>query len=91
MYYPFMTLNDETAIVHSEPLENNEVEVRMERPADTDAGFDSASCFLPSYRWENIVGFSDDDIKNLQEIIESEAHLIIRFAGEGGFEHAANF
>ena len=35
MLYPFMTLNDNTEIVHSEILENSgkeEVEVRIEKP-----------------------------------------------------------
>ena len=57
MLYPFMTLNDNTEIVHSEILENSgkeEVEVRIEKPVQ--GGFYSATCWLPEYRWENIQG-----------------------------------
>ena len=62
MLYPFMTLNDNTEIVHSEILENSgkeEVEVRIEKPVQ--GGFYSATCWLPEYRWENIQGFSQED------------------------------
>ena len=55
MFYPFMTLNDNTEIVHSEVIEKNgreQVEVRIEKPVYE--GFHSASCWLPDYRWENI-------------------------------------
>ena len=85
MFYPFMTLNDETEITHSEPHFLNgkeEVVVYIERPCD--GGFDSASCILPSYRWEDIKGFSEDDIARLQEVVESEADVIIEFARKGG-------
>ena len=30
-------------------------------------------------------------VAQLQEYLESVAHIIIRLAREGGFEHAANF
>ena len=32
MMYPFMTLNDETEIVHSEMLQNGKVKVYIEKP-----------------------------------------------------------
>ncbi|WP_310605586.1 hypothetical protein [Anaerosporobacter sp.] len=54
MLYPFMTLNDNTEIVHSEVLNNN--------------------------------GFSDKEIEEFQELIESMAHIIIELAREGGLE-----
>lgn len=82
-----MTLNDNTEIVHSELLQKNgqeQVKVCIERPVY--GGFHSATCYLPSYSWEDIHGFSPDDIKNFQALIESVAHVIIRLAREGGFE-----
>lgn len=45
MFYPFVTLNDNTEIVHSEIIEKNgreQVEVRIEKPVY--GGFHSASC-----------------------------------------------
>ena len=64
MLYPFMTLNDNTEIVHSKSLQKDgkeQVEVRIEKPIY--GGFHSASCWLPDYKWENIDGFSDEEIK----------------------------
>ena len=96
MLYPFMTLNDNTEIVHSEILENSgkeEVEVRIEKPVQ--GGFYSATCWLPEYRWENIQGFSQEDIYYFQELLESVAHIILQLARaggiEGGLDHAAGF
>ena len=50
MLYPFMTLNDQTEIVHSEILERNgteAVKVCIEKPIE--GGFHSAVCYLPNY------------------------------------------
>lgn len=88
MMYPFLQLDDLTEIVHSEMKEDGRVKVYIEKPVD--GGFQSASCFLPEYEWKNIDGFSEDEIAKYQEIIESVAHLIIRFSQKGGFENAAN-
>ncbi|MCI9197742.1 MAG: hypothetical protein HFH56_06035 [Lachnospiraceae bacterium] len=87
MLYPFMTLNDGTDIVHSELLSakgNEYVKVCIERPVN--GGFQSAVCYLPDYSWENIQGFSQDDISTFQELIESLAHIIIQLSKEGGLE-----
>ena len=82
MMYPFMTLNDGTV----DGSEN--VKVYFERPVN--GGFDSAECYLPSYEWKNIVGYSDKEIQYFQEFLESTAHIIIGLAREGGFDNAAN-
>ena len=58
MIYPFMTLDDQTEIVHSELLDNNEIKVYMERPDEKDC-FHHATCYLPSYRIEDVFGFSE--------------------------------
>lgn len=87
MMYPFMTLNDGTEIVHSETLETNgkeTVKVRIEKPVYS--GFHSAVCWLPEYHWENITGFSSEDIDNFQELLESVSHIILQLAREGGIE-----
>lgn len=89
MMYPFMTLDDNTEIVHSEMRPNGTVKVYMERP-DAQLGFRHATCYLPDYRWEDISGFSEQEIARYQEVIESTAHLILQFSQEGGFEHAAS-
>lgn len=89
MLYPFMTLPDETEIVHSESILEDgreRVKVCIEKPVDY--GFKSATCWLPEYRWEDVEGFSDAEIAEFQEMIQSLAHTIIALARDGGFEHA---
>ena len=90
MMYPFLTLDDSTEIVHSQTLQDGNVKVYIEKPDEKD-GFHHATCFLPEYRWTDIFGFSDTDIQEYQKIVESTAHLIMRFAAEGGLENAAGF
>ena len=91
MKYPFMTFPDDTEITHSsiymeEGLEK--VKVYIERPVE--GGFVNATCVLPSYSWENN-GFSKDDLQSFQRLLEKSAHVIYKFARQGGFGNAANF
>ena len=90
MMYPFLTLDNGTEIVHSEMLPDHRVKVYMEKPDATD-GFHHAACYLPDYRWDDIEGFTEAELRRCQEVIESTAHLIMRFAANGGFENASNF
>lgn len=89
MMYPFMTLNDDTEITHSEMKPDGKVKVYIEAP-DEKYCFRHATCWLPEYNWEDVFQFSKEDIQRFQEIIESTAHLIIEFSQEGGFQGAAN-
>lgn len=92
MLYPFMTLDDNTEIVHSEAIMDGDVErvrVVIEKPVY--GGFHSAECVLPEYTWKNVEGFSEKDIQYFQTLIERMAHIIIRLARSGGFENAAGF
>ena len=89
MMYPFMTLNDDTEIVHSDMQPDGQVKVYIETP-DEKVCFKHATCFLPSYRWEDIYEYTEEDIEKFEEIIQSTAHLIIEFAQEGGFANAAS-
>lgn len=88
MMYPFLTLDDNTEIVHSELKPDGKVEVYIEKPDEKDC-FHSAECWLPDYRWLNVKGFSAAELDKYQKIIESTAHLIMSFAGQGGFENAS--
>lgn len=91
MMYPFMTLSDKTEVVHSEAYDVNGVEtvkVYFEKPVY--CGFHSAECYLPSYEWKNIDGFSNEEIAELQQYLESVSHIIIQLSREGGFDNAAN-
>ena len=89
MMYPFMTLNDETEIVHSDMQPDGHVKVYIETP-DEEVCFKHATCYLPDYRWEDIYEYTDADIMKFQEILQSTAHLILEFSQEGGFANAAN-
>lgn len=89
MLYPFMTMEDETEIVHSDMDDQGVVKVELEKPVD--GGFYSAVCYLPSYEWRDIVGFTESEISRYQRLIEKGAHLIMRFAKNGGYEYASGF
>ena len=75
MMYPYMTLADETEIVHSQIIDEigkKKVIVHFERP--TENGFDSARCELPDYKWTEKEGYSDEEIAVFEEHLHSNAH-----------------
>lgn len=90
MLYPYMTLGDGTQITHSQLLEGEDgprVLVHFERP--TNNGFDSARCELPTYTWTQWEGsFSPEELKGFTRLLESNAHLIYRYAQTGGIKIA---
>ena len=90
MMYPFMTLNDNTEITHSEMKPNGRVKVYIETPDEKD-GFHNMTCYLPSYEITENNGYTQKDIDKFMEIIKSTAHLIIEFSKDGGFENASGF
>ncbi len=90
MMYPYMTLNDNTEIVHSEMSEDGRVKVYIEKPDEKD-GFHHATCFLPMYEWVDIYGFSDKEMDFFRDLIRNNAHVIIEFSQEGRFTDASNF
>ena len=92
MLYPFMTLEDQTEIVHSESyVEQGTEHVRVEIEKPIEGGFASAQCILPEYSWSEIKGFNEEEINRFQEYIESLAHIIIRLARDGGIDNASSF
>lgn len=89
MMYPYMTLSDETEIVHSQLIEEDGVKkviVHFERP--TDKGFDTARCELPEYHWTIKEGYDDAEIAMFEELLHSNAHLLYRYAQNGGIHIA---
>lgn len=89
MMYPFMTLNDDTEITHSEMKPDGRVKVYIETP-DLKDGFHNATCYLPDYTWEDIVGYSETEMDYFKHLVRDNAHLIMEFSQEGGFENASN-
>ena len=75
MMYPFMTLDDGTEIVHSEMREDGRVKVYLEKP-DAKDGFHHATCYLPGYDWEDVFGFTEEEMKRYQDIIKSVENMI---------------
>ena len=89
MMYPYMTLADETEIVHSQIIEEDgkqKVIVHFERP--TEDGFDSARCDLPGYKWILKQGYSDEEIAFFEQLLHNNAHLLYRYAENGGIRIA---
>lgn len=83
MTHPFLTLDDETEIVHSDILSDECVKVYIEKPDAKDA-FHHAACCLPGCQWEDVFGFSSSEIARYQGMLESSVHLILNFSKEGG-------
>ena len=89
MMYPYMTLSDETEIVHSQLIEDKGIKkviVNFERP--TDNGFDSARCELPEYKWTEKEGYSDEEIAFFEKLLHSNPHLLYKYAANGGIKIA---
>ena len=90
MMYPFLTLEDDTEITHSEMREDGSVKVYIETPNEKD-GFHDATCILPEHRWSDVHGYSDEEMERFKEIVRNNAHLILEFSQKGGVLNAANF
>ena len=86
MMYPFMTLEDNTEIVHSEMQEDGTVKVYIEKP-DTGDCFHHAICWLPEYKWEDVFGFTEKEIDYYDEFVHSIAHVIMELSQEDGFDN----
>lgn len=90
MMYPFLTLDNETEITHSEMKKDGSVKVYIETPDEKD-GFHDATCFLPEHHWTDVHGYSDKELEQFKQIIRNNAHLILEFSQKGGVLNAANF
>ena len=89
MMYPFMKLNDETEITHSQILVEGgvqKVEVYFERP--TENGFDCARAVLPDYKWLKVEGYTQERIDFFDQLLRANAHLFYKYAAQGGVKIA---
>jgi len=83
LLYPFLMLDDETEIVHSEFIIKDgkeQIKVCIEKPIE--GGFQSATCWLPDYQWQNVQRFSEDEIQKYEKLIKNVAHKIFELAGD---------
>ena len=88
MMYPFLTLDDETEISHSDVLPDGTVKVYVEKPDEKDC-FHFFTCYLPDYTVKDVFGFCPEEVEQYMQVIQSTAHLILEFSRQGGFEHAS--
>ena len=56
MMYRYLTLSDDTEVVHSDMMPDGRVKVLFERSDERD-GYHDATCYLPDYSWEDDSGF----------------------------------
>lgn len=90
MMYPYMTLNDDTEITHSEMKPDGRVKVYIETP-DEKVCYRHAACWLPEYKWEDVYAYSSAEIEYFRQLLRNNAHLIIEFSQEGGITNDSNF
>ena len=87
MMYPFMTLNDDTEIVHSETLPDGRVKVYIETP-DSKDGFHHMTIYLPDHQITEVYKYTGDEVKYYIDFIYSLEQIICKLADVGGFENA---
>ena len=51
--------------------EKEVVEVYVEKPINL--GFKSAYCYLPAYKWDNVDGCDEEEMKQLEDIIRTHS------------------
>ncbi len=89
MMYPYMELGDGTEIVRSHLIDENDIKkviVHFEQP--TENGFNFARCELPSYTWIKEDGYSKEVLHMFVELLKCNAHLIYKYAENGGISIA---
>ena len=79
MMYPFMTLPDDTEIVHSEMKKDGNVKVYIETPDEKD-GFHHAVCILPAYDWTEIDGYSEKEMSYFRSLVQNNANKMIDYS-----------
>ena len=70
MLYPLITLDDQSELLYSERKPDGRVKIYVEKPDEKDF-FHNAVCWLPAYQWEDINGFTPEEIARYEEIIRS--------------------
>ena len=58
-------------ILETQMLEDGRVKVYIEKPDEKDC-FHHTTCYMPEYTWEDIFGFSDEEMAYYKELVESQ-------------------
>ncbi len=82
--YPFMTIDDDIEVVHTELTADNTVKVYFEQPVES--AFNSIECTIPEYKWEKNKGFNEEQLKYLDKYLHDVEDIIFELAAEGGFD-----
>ena len=77
MMHPYMTLNDDTEVTHSQVLKDGSVKVYIETPVE--GGFKNLTCILPTYQFDNH-GYDADELKRWKEFVQNNANIIMGLA-----------
>lgn len=72
----FITLDDETEIVHSEMKKGGRVKVYVEKPDAID-GFHHMTCWLPDFEITEVYKLSDEEVSYFMMLIRANADQII--------------
>ena len=87
MYWNYIQLPDETQIAYSDMRKDGTIGIRVERPVEQ--GFDQALCTIPSYRWDNVSGFTAEEIASLDKFVRNNAPMIYELSQRAQDEDAA--
>ena len=68
--HPFLQIDGDTEIVHSDMLPNGEVKVYIEKPDEKDC-FHHMICYLPDYEVDDVYGFSKEEVEKYIDIVRS--------------------
>lgn len=87
MFMPYCTLGDDIEVVHTPLNSKGQTLVHIEIP-DAKYCFRTMDCLVPTYVVSNVVGMSDEEIAFYLDFIKHNAHLLLKFAREGGVMNA---
>ncbi|MCR5196194.1 MAG: hypothetical protein K6D38_07725 [Pseudobutyrivibrio sp.] len=88
MIYDFMTIKDDIEVTHTEVRSDDTVRVYFQKPIES--GGKSIECVIPELSWENNKGFNDEELKYLEDYVDSVKDIIIELAQKGGFASLDN-
>lgn len=87
MFYPYCIIDEKISVVHTPLNRDNSVVVHFEEP-DEIYGFKTMDCMIPSYRVSNIIGFSEQEVRELVTFCRHNAGIILNVARQGGIANA---
>jgi len=90
-HHPLMTLNDNTEITYSDLKKDSGSEyitIYFETPDDSAYGFKSCECNYPVGKFDNIIGYTDEDLNVLQLHLDKLGDTALLFAKEDFYAYA---